>query len=446
MRGHDLAMTSRELSKLPARVLAKIEEQRDRSEIFIGWVQSAVIALFAALYFAAPKTFMADAPLQPVPWALAIYAIFTALRLALAYAKRLGPVMLSISVMVDVTLLMVLIWSFHIQYGQPAAFYLKAPTLLYIFIFIALRTLSFSPGYVLFTGIAAATGWLALLAIAISGPEGMDMITRDYVAYMTSSRILVGAEIDKVISILLVSMVLSMAVARANKLLHSAVTEETAAGDLSRFFEAAVAREIVSAEDALKPGEGRQVEAAALFIDLRGFTTQASTMQARDVMALLNEYHSIVVPVVQRNGGSVSTYLGDGVLVTFGAVSQNPTFAADALRAAEQLLDSYDRWADQRRAGGFSPLGIGIGVNHGTVAVGAIGYASRLEFTVIGDSVNTAAKLQNHTKVEQARVLTTVATRDLAVRQGYDATRCGETLSGRVIAGVAQPMDLVEIR
>lgn len=439
-------MSGKPSLKLPARVLKKIGEQRERSEIVIGWVQAAVISILAVLYAVAPKTFMSDVAFRPVPWAVGAYAAFTGLRLWLAYRRRLGPVMLGVSVVVDVTLLMVLIWSFHIQYQQPAAFYLKAPTLLYIFIFIALRTLSFSPGYVLFTGITAAAGWLVLLVYALSGPEGMALITRDYVAYMTSARVLIGAEIDKVVSILLVSAVLSIGVAQARKLLHNAVTEEAAAALLSRFFEAGVAREIVSSEDWLRPGADRQTVAASMFIDLRGFTQLAASLSAQEVVKLLNEYHEVVVPVIQHNNGSISTYLGDGILVTFGAICPNPAFAADALRATEQLLDAYDGWADARTASGLDPLGIGIGVNCGTVAVGVIGEATRLEFAVIGDSVNCAAKLQNHTKVEGVRALATAELRGFAIQQGYDGRHCGETLPQRSVAGVAYPMDLVAIR
>lgn len=441
----NLAATTR-ATHLPERVLRKIEAQRERSEILISCVQAAVILLLAVLYWVSPKTFMADVPFQPVPWTLSAYAAFTALRLWLALRMRLSPLMLGASVVVDVTLLMVLIWSFHLQYGQPAAFYLKAPTLLYIFIFIALRTLSFSPLYVLFTGITAAAGWLVLLLYALTEPEGMSLITRDYVAYMTSARILIGAEIDKIISILVVAAMLSLAVSRARSLLHSSVTEEAAATELSRFFEADVAREIVGAEDSLKPGDGRQVEAASMFIDLRGFTRLAATLTATEVVSLLNEYHGVIVPVIQRNNGNVNAYLGDGILVTFGAIRPRPGFAAEALRATGELLDAYDRWADQRKAHGQPALGIGIGVNCGAVAVGAIGDASHLEFTVIGDSVNSAAKLQNHTKTEGVRALTTEEMRDLAVRQGYDAKRCGEVLARRNVAGVTEPMDLVVMR
>lgn len=89
-------------ARLPERVLKKIEEQRERSEILIGWVQAAVIALFAILYAVAPKTFMSDVPFRPVPWAISLYAAFTGLRLSLAYHRRLVSVILAASVVLDI--------------------------------------------------------------------------------------------------------------------------------------------------------------------------------------------------------------------------------------------------------------------------------------------------------------------------------------------------------
>lgn len=85
-------------------------------------------------------------------------------------------------------LLFGLIWSFHLQYDQPAAFYLKAPTFLYAFIFIALRVFSFEVGLVVLAGAAAAIGWLVLVVYAVAESQAGDIITRDYIAYMTSSR------------------------------------------------------------------------------------------------------------------------------------------------------------------------------------------------------------------------------------------------------------------
>lgn len=126
-------------ARMPARVPAAILAQQDASERLIGWFQLAVVLVFGLLYVASPKTFAADADFAPVPWALGVYFFFTVLRPALAYRGSVGPLILYISIVLDMCLLLGLIWSFHLQYEQPPSFYLKSPTLIYVFIFIALR-------------------------------------------------------------------------------------------------------------------------------------------------------------------------------------------------------------------------------------------------------------------------------------------------------------------
>jgi len=433
------------LGVLPSHVQRELDTQRQRNEVLAGWIQASLVLVFAVFYALSRKTFSEDTILRPVPWALGIYAVFTAWRLYLAYRGKLGHLMLMLSVVVDVAVLMVTIWSFHIQYGQPPAFYLKAPTLLYVFIFIALRALSLSPVYVMFAGAAAAAGWLILVAIAIAAPGGHALLTRDYVEYMTSIHILVGGEVDKIISILMVSALLAIAAARARSLLHRAVAEQAAAAQLARFFSPEIAATIVSSDEILQPGRGRQLEAAAMFVDMRGFTRLASALPPHELIALLGEYQGIAVPVIQRNGGSITTYLGDGIMVTFGATRITRTYAADALRAAEQLLDALDDWAQSRRGAGLPAPGVGIGIHVGTVTCGAIGDQSRLEYAVIGDPVNRAAKLQNHTKAENVLALTTPYAVKAAIEQGYDGLRAGEVRSARKVAGIDAPLDVVVI-
>ncbi len=438
-------LTGAELADLPSHVQRELDSQRRRNEILAGWIQASLVLVFAVFYTLSRKTFPEDTIFRPVPWALGIYAAFTAWRLYLAYRNKLGHAMLMLSVVVDISVLMVTIWSFHIQYGQPAAFFLKAPTVLYVFIFIALRALSLAPIYVLFAGLSAAAGWLILLGIAINAPGGRDLITRDYVAYMTSLQILIGGEVDKIISILMVSVLLAIAAARARSLLHRAVAEQSAAAQLARFFSPEIAATIVSSDEILQPGHGRQTEAAAMFVDMRGFTKLASTLAPRDLIALLGEYQKIAVPVIQRNGGSITTYLGDGIMITFGATRPSEAYAAEAMRAAEQLLDALGEWADTRRAAGQPAPGVGIGIAVGTVTCGAIGDEGRLEYAVIGDPVNRAAKLQNHTKAEKVLALTTPEAVQRATAQGYEPTRAREVRSACAVAGIADTLDLVVI-
>ena len=432
-------------TELPERVRRELEDQRRRNEILVGWIQAGLVLAFALLYFLSRKTFAADATLHPVPWALSLYAMVVVYRLWLAYNNRLTLWRQVLSVVADMAVLMVTIWSFHLQYGQVPAFYLKAPTLFYVFIFIALRSLSLVPGLVLLAGGVAAAGWLVLVLIAVNAPGGMELITRDYVSYLTSINVLIGGEVDKIISIILVSILLAVATARARSLLNHAVAGEAAAQQLSRFFSADIAATIVGADEVLEPGTGRQTEATAMFIDMRGFTSLASTLPPQELVALLGEYQRVAVPVIQRNGGSVITYLGDGIMVAFGAIRASESYAADALRTASELLDALDGWAAERKARGVPAPGVGIGVATGTVTCGAIGDEGRLEYAVLGDPVNRAAKLQNHTKVEKVRALATKDALERALAQGFDPARCADQRPGRAVAGITDPVDLVVI-
>ena len=432
-------------SHLPERVQRAIDRQQDQSEILIGWVQFAVVTAFAVLYSVAPKTFTAEAEFAPVPWALGLYFGFTVLRLGLAYRRVLPRWFLALSVIIDMLLLLGLIWSFHLQYKQPAAFYLKAPTLLYVFIFIGLRALRFEARYVALAGVVAALGWLGLVAYAVAVDPAANLITRDYVRYMTSATILLGAEFDKVISILMVTLILAVAIIRARRLLVRSLAEGAAARDLSRFFAPEIARQITASEQLIQPGEGELRDAAVLYCDVRGFTNLASRLSPGEVMRLLAEYQTRMVAVIQRHGGSIDKFLGDGIMATFGAALKTETYAADALRALEDLARAAGGWAAEREAQVKPPLRIGFGAAVGPVVFGAVGDETRLEFTVIGDSANLAAKLEKHNKVEQTQALTTARSLAVAREQGYGPEAEPEQRPGARVEGVDEPVDIVVI-
>jgi adenylate cyclase len=431
---------------MPARVARALSELDRRSEILIGWVQAALISVLGGLYLFAPGTAPVDASFYPVPWALGLYGLFTIVRIWLSYRSRLPMAMRLLSVVVDITMLMVTIWSFHLQYGQHAAFYLKAPTLLYVFIFIVLRALSISPGYVLFTGLMAASGWLALLSYALMAPGGAEMITHDYVQYMNSTSILIGGEIDRVVSIVIVTLVLSVAVARARQLLFNAVGDQAAVSQLSRFFAPEVAQRLSTADELLHSGDGEQRQSAAMFIDLRGFTTMASSLAPRALIDILREYQAIAVPIIHRHNGSVTTYLGDGIMVTFGASKMSEHFCADAVRCAEDLLQALATWQSQRQRQDLPAPGVGIGVDSGTVTCGVIGDEGRLEYAIIGNPVNRAAKLQNHTKQLAVRGLVSKDCYQWAVEQGYrPGGAARRMLLDCRVGGIHDAMDLVVV-
>ena len=255
---------------LPERVTDSIQAQQDASEILIGWVQLAVVVLFGTLYVVSPKTFSNEAQFAPVPWVLSFYFVFTLTRLFVSRRGRISDWFLHLSVIIDMGLLFALIWSFHLQYMQPPTFYLKAPTLLYVFIFIALRAMRFEARFVILAGVVAALGWSVLAIYAMVASGGAEMVTRDYVYYMTSNSILIGAEIDKIVSILTVTAILAVAITRARQTLIRSVAEGAAAQDLSRFFSPEIAQQITAAEHKIHAGQGQAREAAILMCDFGG--------------------------------------------------------------------------------------------------------------------------------------------------------------------------------
>jgi adenylate cyclase len=180
-----------------------------------------------------------------------------------------------------------------------------------------------------------------------------------------------------------------------------------------------------------------------MFTDLRGFTKASATLSPAELIALIGEYQNVVVPVVRAHGGNIDKFMGDGILASFGAVSASGTYCADALRCIQAILLTSRAWARDRAARELAALDIGIGVAHGPLVFGIIGVDRRLEYTVIGETVNLAAKLEKHNKSEAAAVCAQASLIQLAIQQGAAiAADTFELKPGRHVAGVAEPLDL----
>lgn len=405
---HNWLAAKSTVKDIPQRITKNIEHQQQASEKIIGWTQLAIVVAFAFLYTLSPKTFAETASFEPVPWALAAYLLFTLLRLFLSYRTKLSFVFLLVSIIVDMALLFGLIWSFHIQYEQPASFYLKAPTLLYVFIFISLRALRFEPGFVVFAGLTAAAGWLAMSYYAIS-TTGMENITRDYVEYLTSNKILIGAEWDKVISIIMVTAVLTAVIARGQRLLKQAIQSNTAADDLSRFVPDVIAQQIKQQAHEPDLSQTETGECSILFVDLEDFTSISEKISPRQLVMTLNSYFAVAAEPIHKHGGVINQFQGDAILASFNIPKQNPEHAINAIKAGLEILRTLE-YTD------FSgvKLAVRIGVNTGEVTGGLVGIPERLHYTIHGDDVNIASRLEQLNKEFGTRLLLSEKTKEMA--------------------------------
>lgn len=169
------------------------------------------------------------------------------------------------------------------------------------------------------------------------------------------------------------------------------------------FVDPGVAERVLSEGTVL---EGEEVEVTVLFLDIRGFTAFAERAGPRRAVARLNDLYELVVPVLVRHHGHANKFIGDGLLGVFGAPDRLPDHADRGLAAALALVAAVrERYGRE--------LSVGVGVNSGPVVAGTIGGGGRVEFTVIGDVVNTAARVEEATRATGDDILVTEATRAL---------------------------------
>ncbi len=431
------------LSRLPPRVADIVRAQDRASEHLIIAVQFALAAALAVLYLLAPRPL--DAPMRllaPVPVALMAYALFTVVRFAMSRRGPLPGWFIIPTIMTDVVLLIGLVWSFHLEYGQPPAFSLKAPSFAYLFVFIVLRALRFDHRYVLAAGLSAALGWAFVTGLAVL-TSSEDTITRSFVAYLTGNRILIGAEIDKIVAILIVTAVLTAGAWRAQQTLIAAVREEAAVTEIRRFLSKGVADQISGAQVLIEAGQAAERDAAVLMLDIRGFTPFAMRVPPTEVVRMLTSFHARIIPIVRANGGVIDKFLGDGVMATFGAVEPSLSAAADVCRALDAVMDEAKAWQRSLDADIGETLYVNAAAAAGRLVFATLGDGDRLEYTVIGEAANLAAKLEKHNKVEKTRALVPASTLALAISQGYRPSGEPKSIHCARVAGVSEPIDLV---
>ena len=171
---------------------------------------------------------------------------------------------------------------------------------------------------------------------------------------------------------------------------------ERARNNLSRYFSPNLVPMLADRDEPL--GAVRRQSVAVLFADIVGFTSMAEGMAPEAVVAMLREYHERMTAPIFACGGTIEKYIGDEIFAVFGLPEPSDADAANALKCADMMLTALDAWNAERGARGEQPLAIGIGLNYGPAVLGDVGAEHSFSFTVIGDTVNTAHRLQGLTR------------------------------------------------
>lgn len=172
---------------------------------------------------------------------------------------------------------------------------------------------------------------------------------------------------------------------------------------MARYMNKEVADQLLAAGEQELGGKVQHV--SILFSDVRSFTTIAESLGARETVSMLNEYFEDMVDVILNNGGILDKYIGDAIMALFGAPFRGEQDADNAVRVANDMLVALRALNERRAADDKPPIAVGIGVNTGEAIVGSIGSTKRMEYTVIGDSVNLASRLEGANKFYGTNIL-----------------------------------------
>jgi len=180
-------------------------------------------------------------------------------------------------------------------------------------------------------------------------------------------------------------------------------TEKRLKSTMSRYMDPAIADRLLATGTELLGGSS--VECTVLFSDIRGFTTLTEQLGPQGTVALLNEYFTLMVDCIQHESGMLDKFIGDAIMAAFGIPVAHEDDADRSVRASISMIETLNKWNLQRTADGRLPVNIGIGLNTDTVVSGNIGSNKRMDFTIIGDGVNLAARLESACKQYGSKIL-----------------------------------------
>lgn len=286
---------------------------------------------------------------------------------------------------------------------MPLSFMLKGGISILMLMAIVLNAIALRPLYPALATVGALLVYLGLAVAALSDPR--TQLTNDYAEALMGASLSVGLVVSNALFISLVGIITCLITVRARRLTIDGVKLEKASSQLGRYFSPAV-RDKISAADSgfLEPG-GEEKIVTVLFCDIRDFTRLSETMSPQDVMQLLSDYHSRMVEAVFAFGGTLDKFIGDAVMATFGTPELRPDDAERATNAALAMRQALVELNEERSANGLPLIRHGIGIHAGPAIVGNVGTPERLEYTVIGDTVNVASRIASACKTTGEDIL-----------------------------------------
>jgi len=311
-------------------------------------------------------------------------------------------------------------------FDHPPQHALRMGNFVYLYVMLAGLAFSFQPRQVLWGGLIGAGIWLLGVAVLVMLPDtvllprGVGIAEALQLAAREPTLIDLSAVAQDVGVFLIVSLLVAMVVARSRGLVTRQASLERERSNLARYFPPATVDRLAREDAAL--AQIREQNGAVLFADLVGFTAWSERHRPAEVIAYLRNVHAKLEEAVFRHHGTVDKFIGDGMMATFGTPDAGTRDALNALACVDEILGHFSRWNARRLNRGAEPVQISLGLHYGKVVVGNIGTERRLEFAVLGDTVNVASRLEGITRELACRA---AISRDVAEAARAEAKRAG---------------------
>jgi adenylate cyclase len=370
------------------------------SPVFDAWSHDSLSELFAAVlrvavFVALALIFWSDEVARSQHLALVSLAglgLAAAINFALAILRYSRWWLPWVFATFDVGLFLHCVFRATRTHGTAFDSLLAAPGIWLFAVYLAIAAVRHQPSLIAYYSVLLLTGLLFVYVIA-PGVAGSVTGTGDIMSYpseQTSWSVQIVTAGAFAVSLIFVAWRLKVSVARST-------AEQHARRQLSRHFASKVVDRLLtlpSHSNALQ-----QHMAAVMFVDMCGFTSLAETTPSRQLVDLIVEFRARVARIVDSNGGLIEKFMGDGMLIVFGAVEPGSDDARSAVRCALGIRRDLHEWRTTLQPRGLPTVGIGIGLHYGMVHCGVIGSGERVEFTVVGDTVNVAARAQQKANV-----------------------------------------------
>ncbi|MFY0611149.1 MAG: adenylate/guanylate cyclase domain-containing protein [Hyphomicrobiaceae bacterium] len=421
------------------RTTAILRDADRDAEGLLGIVRiviAAALALVLALAVNAPSRPVSAVLDTQILLASAVITSYFVVGLATVIIVRSGRYrmwMAWVTAMLDVVLICANVWLSINNAGIPSLFALSFPSALMIPLILTFGALRFRPA------IQITMTLLVGLLVGLTVASNPHVLAADQ-ALLTHIKITFGLPPNLIRTVMIVAagLVIALATLRSRRLLERIALEAEQRTNLTRFLPRGIATDM-SDETLQRLRTGRAATLAIMFVDIRNFTRMAEREDPQTASQVLSAYRAHILDIVEAHGGIVDKFIGDGALILFGLDVPAATAARQSVDAATELLHRVDAWNRRRADAAQAAVSIGIGLHLGRVIVGAIGDERRLEFTVIGDEVNVASRVEQATKATHFALLATGA---IIAHAGIDPQDSWENLGDTALRGRQAPVEL----